>query len=178
MELRAVLTLHKWCRTQVQEDIVLLQNNFGNRSLLSFFLLFFFFKQRGKARSWKGWHYESQQTLVWTWEQYSFSQWKLPDDSYCCVSFTLEFRLFSCWDEGDFELMVQLAQGHWSFAGGKGARVGLSIVDEECHLPYHSIITFHSKWCCLHQTISHWSHPLTCTLRGCRMEEIRMRGPR
>lgn len=43
MELRAVLTLHKWCRTQVQEDIVLLQNNFGNRSLLSFFLLFFFF---------------------------------------------------------------------------------------------------------------------------------------
>ena len=71
--------------------------------------------------------------------------------------------------------MVQLSGGHWSFAGGKGARVGLSTVDEECHLPYHSIITFHSKWRCLHQTISHCSHPLPCTLRGCRMEEIRMR---
>lgn len=27
------------------------------------------------------------------------------------VSFTLEFLLFS-WDKGDFDLMVQLAQGH------------------------------------------------------------------
>ena len=70
-----------------------------------------------------------------TWEQHSFSQRKLPDDSYCYVSVALESHLFSCWDGGDFDLIVQLVQGDWSFAGGKGARVGLSIVDEECHLP-------------------------------------------